>query len=107
MNKANFVQKATATDITDGKWKALVADFEPAASSLTERTIRRKDTAVIRKQKTMFPAVSILAFPEGNLRGSTFLTARLQTMSVTFDMGSKIASAIVVNRESEPDEVAA
>lgn len=107
MNKANFVQKATATAITDGKWKDLVAAFDPLMSSIAERTIRRKDTAVIRKQNTIFPAVSILAFPEGNRRGSTFLTARLQAISVMFDMGSNIASAMVVNRESDPDEKAA
>ena len=67
-----------------------------------------QETAVIRKQNTMFPAVSIRALPEGNLRGSTLLTARLQTMRVMLDMGSKMASAMVVNKESElPAEMAA
>ena len=67
-----------------------------------------QETADMRKQKTMFPAVSIRALPEGNRRGSTFLTARLQTMRVMLDMGSKTASAIVVNKESElPADIAA
>lgn len=66
------------------------------------------DTAVIRKQKTMLPAVSMRALPEGKRRGSTLFTARLQMMSVTLDMGSKMASAMVVKRESElPAEIAA
>ena len=67
-----------------------------------------KETAVMRKQKTMLPAVSILAFPEGKRRGSTRLTARLDAMRVTLDKGSKMASAMVVKREREPpDEMAA
>ena len=73
-----------------------------------ERTTMMKETAVIRKQKTMLPAVSMRAFPDGNLRGSTCFTARLQTMRVTLDMGSKMASAIVVKRDrDEPAETAA
>ena len=67
-----------------------------------------QETAVMRKQKTMFPAVSIRALPEGNLRGSTRLTARLQTIRVMLDRGSKMASAMVVNKESEdPADMAA
>lgn len=65
------------------------------------------ETEVMRKQNTIFPAVSIRAFPEGNRRGSTFFTARLQTISVTLDSGSKTASAMVVNKESEREDVAA
>lgn len=61
------------------------------------------DTAVIMKQKTILPAVSMRAFPEGKRRGSTFLTARLQAIRVRLDMGSKIASAMVVKREREPE----
>ena len=62
----------------------------------------------MRKQKTIFPAVSIRALPEGNLRGSTFLTARLQIIRVMLDKGSKMASAMVVNKESElPADIAA
>ena len=56
---------------------------------------------VIRKQKTMFPAISMRALLERNLRGSTLLTARLQTIRVIFDMGSEMASAMMVNRKSE------
>ena len=67
-----------------------------------------QETAVMRKQKTIFPAVSIRALPEGNLRGSTLLTARLQTMRVMLDKGSKMASAMVVNKEREvPADTAA
>lgn len=40
------------------------------------------DTAVMRKQKAMFPAVSIRALPEGYLLGSTLFTARLERMRV-------------------------
>ena len=73
---------------------------------MMESTIIRKETAVMRKQKTILPAVSILALPLGKRRGSTFRTARLQMMSVTFDRGSKIASAMVVNSDKEPEETA-
>ena len=67
-----------------------------------------QDTADMRKQKTMLPTVSMRAFPEGKRRGSTRLTAWWHAMSVTFDIGSKIASAMVVNKESElPAETAA
>ena len=54
----------------------------------------------------MFPTVSRRALPDGNRLGSTCFTARLVTISVTFDIGSKIASAMVVKRESEPDDTA-
>ena len=67
-----------------------------------------KETAVMRKQKTMLPAVSMRALPEGKRRGSTRLTARWQIIRVMLDNGSKIASAIVVKRErEEPAEMAA
>ena len=66
----------------------------------------RKDTAVMRKQKTMLPAVSMRALPEGKRRGSTLRTARLQTMRVMLESGSKTASIMVVKREREPEEAA-
>ena len=72
-----------------------------------ENAIMTHETAVMRKQKTIFPTVSIRAFPEGNLRGFTFFTARLVNMRVTLDIGSKIASAIVVKSEREPELEAA
>lgn len=66
------------------------------------------ETAVIMKQNTMLPAVSMRAFPDGKRRGSTDFTARLEMMRVILDRGSKIASAMVVKRESElPAETAA
>ena len=67
-----------------------------------------QETEVMRKQKTMFPAVSMRAFPDGKRRASTRFTARLEMMSVMLERGSKIASAMVVKRESElPAETAA
>ncbi len=50
--------------------------------SRMDSTIRIHDTAVMRKQKAMLPAVSIRALPEGYLDGSTRLTARLHRISV-------------------------
>ena len=97
-----------ATAITEGRCRDLVCSELPCFSSMMESTIMIQETAAMRKQKTIFPAVSIRALPEGNLLGSTFLTARLQTMSVMLDMGSKMASAMVVNKESElPADMAA
>jgi hypothetical protein len=66
-----------------------------------------RETEVMRKQKTMFPAVSIRAFPEGNLLPSTRFTARRDTIRVMLDRGSKRASAMVVNSESDLDDAAA
>ena len=106
MNSDSFTQNATATAITEGKWKLFVSslsDPSPSDICIADRTIRIHETAFMMKQKTMLPAVSILALPDGNLRASTFLTALLQTMSVTFERGSKIASAIVVHSDSEPE----
>lgn len=66
----------------------------------------RKETAVIRKQNMMLPTVSIRAFPEGNRRESTLRTARLHTIRVIFERGSKTASTMVVKRDREPEETA-
>ena len=97
-----------ATAITEGRCRAFVFVELPFFSSKRDKAIIIQETAVMRKQNTMFPAVSMRALPEGNLRGSTLLTARLQTMRVTLDKGSKIASAMVVNKESElPADMAA
>lgn len=74
---------------------------------MMERTMRMKDTDVMRKQNTILPAVSIRAFPEGKRRGSTVLMARWHVISVMLDKGSKIASAMVVKRDNEPDDTAA
>jgi hypothetical protein len=41
--------------------------------------------------------------PEGSLRPSTRFTARLVTMRVTFDRGSKMASAMVVMSDRDLD----
>ena len=71
-----------------------------------EKAIKINETAVIRKQKTIFPAVSIRAFPAGYFLASTVATALLLKISVTFDIGSNIASAMVVKRDSEPEETA-
>ena len=71
-----------------------------------ENAIRMNDTEVMRKQKVMFPTVSRRAFPDGKRLGSTRLTARFVTMRVIFDMGSNTASAMVVKRDSDPDEMA-
>ncbi len=65
------------------------------------------ETAVMRKQKTMLPTVSRRALPEGKRAGSTRRTARFVRISVRLDMGSKMASAMVVKSEREPDEMAA
>src|SRR5271155_611219 len=105
-NRLNFVQNATATATTEGRWKLRVLLLDPVASSRHEKAIKMNDTAVIKKQKTMLPAVSIRAFPAGYFRASTVATALLLRRSVKFDSGSKIASAMVVNRESDPDEMA-
>lgn len=59
------------------------------------------ETAVIKKQKQILPAVSMRALPAGNLRGSTQLTALLHSSRVKFDIGSKIASAMAVCCSSE------
>lgn len=88
------------------RWNGVVCSVLPSASSLMEKAIMIKDTAVIKKQKQMFPAVSMRALPAGNLRGSTFVTALLDNKRVMFDMGSKMASAIVVKRDSEPEDTA-
>ncbi len=50
------------------------------------------------------PTVSRRALPEGKRLGSTRFTARLVKINVTFDIGSKIESAIVVNKDREPEE---
>ncbi len=65
------------------------------------------DNEHMMKQKTMLPAVSMRAFPEGNFRGSTRFTARWDRINVMFDNGSKMASAMVVNNDNEPEEAAA
>jgi hypothetical protein len=70
-------------------------------------TMITTETVIIRKQKKILPAVSIRAFPDGNLRPSTRFTARLQRIRVRFDRGSKSESAIVVNSESDFDDAAA
>ena len=92
--------------MTDGRWNEVLPLGFPSVSSRIEKAMRMKDTEDIRKQKTMFPTVSRRALPDGKRLGSTCFTARLVTIRVTLDMGSKIASAIVVNRESEPDVTA-
>ena len=67
-----------------------------------------RETEVMRKQKMMLPAVSMRALPEGKRRGSTWRMARWQMMRVMLESGSKMASAMVVNRErEEPAEMAA
>ena len=71
-----------------------------------EKAIRMNDTMVIRKQKTMLLTVSSRALPDGKWFRSTRFTARFDTINVTLDIGSKMASAIVVNRESDPEEIA-
>ena len=68
--------------------------------------MRMNDTDVIRKQKTMLPTVSRRALPDGKRLGSTRFTARLVTIKVMLDIGSKMASAMVVNKESDPEEIA-
>ena len=93
-----------ATTMIEGRCRILVSLAGGDLSSSSDSTMIMKETAVMRKQKTMFPAVSIRALPEGKRRGSTRLTARLHTMRVTLDMGSKMASAIVVKSEREPPE---
>jgi len=70
-------------------------------------TIRISETAVMRKQKAMFPAVSMRALPEGKRLGSTWFTARLQRISVKLLIGSKIASAMVVKSDKDPEAMAA
>lgn len=66
------MQKATLTATTEGRWKAVVAEFLGCvASSLAENAMRINETAVMRKQKTMFPAVSIRALPAGKRCGLT------------------------------------
>ena len=98
--------KAMLTAMTEGRWKVEVEVSDPRASSRIEKAMSMKETEVMRKQKTMFPAVSIRAFPEGNFRGSTLWTARLHAMRVMLDSGSKMASAMVVKRDKEPEAVA-
>jgi len=68
--------------------------------------MRMNETVVIMKQKTIFPVVSKRALPEGKRFGSTLLTARLVRIRVMFDIGSKIESAMVVIKESEPEVTA-
>lgn len=75
-------------------------------SSLAENAIRISETEVMRKQKTMLPTVSRRALPEGNRAGSTRLMARLVMIKVTLDMGSKMASAMVVKSDRELDVMA-
>lgn len=98
------MRAARPTTTTEGRCSALVSCSGGDLSSSRDSTMMMKDTEVIRKQKTMLPAVSMRALPEGKRRGSTRLTARLQTMRVTLDMGSKMASAMVVNKERDPPE---
>lgn len=103
------MQKAIATAMTEGRWNDFTPDLlrgAPWASSMAESTMMMLETAVMRKQKTMLPAVSMRAFPDGNRQGSTVLTARAQTIRVMLDIGSKIASAMVVKRDKEPEEMA-
>src|SRR5436190_16488224 len=106
MNRVSLVKNASVTEITDAKWKPKVSSEWPAPRSLAEKAIKTSDTAVIRKQKAMLPAVSIRAFPAGNFRGSTRWTALWQRRSVRFDIGSKMASAMVVRRDNDPDAMA-
>lgn len=73
---------------------------------MVEVTIRMKETDVIKKQNAMFPAVSMRALPDGNLLGSTRLTARFDRIKVTLLNGSKMASAMVVRSDSEPEDAA-
>src|SRR6266487_3070356 len=103
--RMNFVTKAIETEITDGRWNEFVSSGVPTARERAEKEIRMKETAVIMKQKVILPTVSRRALPEGKRRGSTWETARLVTMRVTFERGSKMASAIVVKRDSDPDDI--
>ena len=110
--------------MTDGRWKSETT-FLPMSSAIerADMAIRMNETAVMRKQKAMFPDVSIRALPLGNRRGSTRLTARLHRMSVrllehtlannsrpslglTYLIGSNMASAMVVKSERDPELVA-
>ena len=106
-NKLNLVAKAMHTAMTEGMWKPKVSSVCPSASSRQENAMRMNDTAVIRKQKQMFPAVSMRALPAGNLRGSTRWTALWQSSRVRFERGSKTESAMVVKRDRDLEATAA
>ena len=71
------------TAMTEGKWKPPVLSPPlPATRFRIDSTIRMSETAVIRKQKVMLPAVSMRALPEGKDLESTELTARLERIRV-------------------------
>lgn len=74
--------------------------------SRADMTIRMNETAIMRKQKTMLAAVSRRALPEGNRLASTLLIARWDTIKTRLERGSKIASAIVANSDSDPEAIA-
>jgi hypothetical protein len=65
MSKHNLVVNAIDTATTEGRWKRFVSLEEPAARSRADKTIKINETEHMRKQNTILPAVSILAFPDG------------------------------------------
>ena len=65
------------------------------------------ETVIMRAQKHRFPAVSMRALPDGNLRASTRATARLHMINVRLERGSKRESAIVVKRLRDLEDMAA
>src|SRR5436305_15329786 len=94
------------TAIKDARWKPFVPAWLLATSSCRENAIRINETAVIRKQNTMLPAVSMRALPAGYFLASTFATALLLRIRVIFDTGSKMASAMDVKSERDLHDTA-
>lgn len=106
-NKLNLVPNAMATAITEGKKKSFVSLPLCSATERIDSTIMTTETVIMSAQNDRLPAVSMRALPEGNLRASTRDTARAHMISVRFDKGSNKESAMVVNRDSDFELIAA
>jgi hypothetical protein len=57
-----------ATAMVEGRWNSLVSELLPPTISRADKTIRTSETAIMRKEKAMLPAVSRRALPYELLR---------------------------------------